>query len=94
MSTFLLKKKQLTIRCFYLHYSTVLAATLESLVHADCAERLCTAYRMFDFSVDARISKREANEVLKAYMVVYVQGTNYAEHSGGDERQPPYMARC
>ena len=33
---------------------------------------------MLGFSVDALISETEANEVIKAYMVTYVQGLNHS----------------
>ena len=71
-------EEKLTSGGFGFHHTAVLAATFESLVHADCVERLCTAYRMLDLSIDAQIGETEANGILKVYLVIYVQGTNYA----------------
>ena len=44
-------EEKLTSSGFDLHHTAVLAATFECLVHADCVERLHTAYRMLGFSV-------------------------------------------
>ena len=44
-------QEKLTSSGFDLHHTAVLAAAFECLVHADCVERLRTAYRMLGFSV-------------------------------------------
>merc|ERR1719162_2751084 len=71
-------EEKLTSSGFDLHHTAVLAATFESLVHADCVERLRTAYKLLGFSVDAQMSEKEANEIIKAYMVMYVEGMNHS----------------
>ena len=86
---------------FNLHLTAVLAPTCEGLVHTYCVERLRTAYRMLGLSVGAQMSQNEANVIIKAYIVMYVQGNEPLDisvagvqgYSGGDQHLLPYMSR-
>jgi len=63
---------------FDLHHIAVLAATFESLVHAENIERLRSAYRVLGYSEsEGVLTDEEADKVVRAYMIMYVLGHDH-----------------
>lgn len=62
-----------------LHDLSVLAATLEHLVHEEAEERLKAVYRAHNFTVKDTISKEEAEQVLEIYMGGYITNEVFSE---------------
>jgi len=56
------------------HEIAVVAATLEHLVHKESIERLRLAYQSMELQPEDEISPKEGEEVLDAYMTLYVLG--------------------
>jgi hypothetical protein len=57
-----------------LHEVAVLAATLEHLAHKEALGRLRVAYDTWNFQADDVISSEESDNVVQAYMAVYILG--------------------
>merc|ERR1719413_92191 len=57
---------------FDLHHVAVFAATLENLIHAESIERLQASYRLLDLPTSGRLSERDAESVVKTYMMLFV----------------------
>jgi diadenosine tetraphosphatase ApaH/serine/threonine PP2A family protein phosphatase len=62
---------------FDLHHVSVFAAALETLVHGESEERLRAAYRLLDLSSDENLPEGDARKVVRAYMLMYIHGSNY-----------------
>lgn len=72
-------ERRLGNHSFTLHHTAVLAATLESFVHAETIERLHAAYRVNLLSRDEdSATEEQVANVLETYMVFYVLGANYS----------------
>ena len=56
----------------------MVVSVFERFVQSDCVERLRTAYRMLGLSVGAQMSENEANVIINAYIVMYVQRMNHS----------------
>jgi len=63
---------------FSLHHVAVLAATLESLVHAETVERLHDSYRLVGLSHEALANKEQVDGAIDTYMLLYVLGANHS----------------
>jgi hypothetical protein len=55
---------------------TVLAATLEHLVHNEVSNHLNATFRLFDVSGGDSVQRDKALEILDAYMAIYIFGGN------------------
>merc|ERR1719382_1641270 len=55
---------------------TVLAATLEHLVHNEVTGHLRTAFRLFGVGGSDRLPRAMASQIVEAYMAVYILGGN------------------
>jgi len=60
-----------------LHGLSVLAATLEDLIHKEAREHLEVAYNVLDVSVGETIGQDISDEVIDTYMTLYVAGAKF-----------------
>jgi hypothetical protein len=70
-------EEKLTREGFDLHHVAIFAAALEALVHGESEERLRAAYRLLGLSSDENMSDQDAKRVVKAYMLMYIHGSNH-----------------
>jgi len=60
---------------FGIHELSVLAATIEHLVHTESLVRLNAAYRSLSFSMEDALGEEEVETVMDTYMTLYVLGS-------------------
>merc|ERR1719436_907030 len=60
---------------------TVLAATLEHLVHSEVSNHLNSTYRIYDLSGEQKVDVLKAQELIDTYMAIYVLGGNISAMS-------------
>mmetsp|Transcript_29806 Transcript_29806/g.52950 ORF Transcript_29806/g.52950 Transcript_29806/m.52950 type:complete len:554 (+) Transcript_29806:102-1763(+) len=58
-----------------LHELTVLAATLEHLIHDEAVSRLAVVYQAHNFSEEARVDEMQLQELIDTYMTIFLMGT-------------------
>jgi len=64
---------------FNLHHTAVLAATLETFVHAETLDRLHAAYRLLDLSRhEDSGDEEETAKAIDTYLLLYVLGSNHS----------------
>jgi len=59
-----------------IHEIAILAATLEHLIHDEAVERLKVSYEANSFSVENRLNRESAAQVIDTYMVLFLLGKN------------------
>jgi len=64
---------------FGLHEVSVLAATLEHLMHDEAIGRLRAAYEAHQLALTDRVDVKEADEIIETYMMSFINGVNLAE---------------
>merc|ERR1719327_1936496 len=64
-------------RGFGLHELSVLAATIEHLVHSEAIKRLGDAFKVHRFLPTSLMSEKQADEVLDTYMAAYILGEDF-----------------
>lgn len=62
-----------------LHELTILAATLEHLIHDEAVERLKVCYQSQNISVDTRVNMFQAQELVDVYMTLFIMGRNISD---------------
>jgi len=67
-------EKRLGEKGFGLHELSVLAATIEHLVHNEALSKLGTAYSIHEQLPTSKLDRTDANEVLETYMMMYILG--------------------
>merc|ERR1719502_1445950 len=67
-------EKRLGGRGFGLNELSVLAATIEHLVHNEAIKRLGDAMKIHDRLPTSLLKPRQADEVLETYMTAYIMG--------------------
>merc|ERR1719436_409121 len=60
---------------------TVLAATLEHLVHNEVSNHLNSTYRVYDLSGEQKVDVLKAQELIDTYMAIYILGGNISAMS-------------
>jgi len=74
-------EKRLAGRGFGLHELTVLAATIEHLVHSEAIKRLGDAFKVHNLFPTSVMSENEADEVLDTYMASYIMAQDLSNMS-------------
>jgi len=69
-------EKRLDRRGMGLHEVSILAATLEHLIHDEAVTRLRAAYRAHALPLEGHISSKQVEEIVDTYMVMFLLGTN------------------
>jgi len=69
-------EQRLNGKGFGIHEIAILAATLEHLIHDEAVERLKVSYEANSFSMENRLNKESAAQVIDTYMVIFLLGKN------------------
>jgi len=80
-------EQRLAGKGFGLHETSVLAATIEHLIHNEAVGRLGSVFNTFSLPVTARVSDAEAEEVLDIYMMAYILGEDLGNMNQSAARQ-------
>jgi len=68
--------KELGVSSFDLHSLAILAATLEHLVRAETINSVYAVFKTLDLPIAGKRNKQQVDDILDAYMMVYVFGLN------------------
>merc|ERR1719326_1152708 len=71
-------------RGFGLHELSVLAATVEHLVHSEAIKRLGDALKVHSFLPTSLMTEKQADEVLDTYMTSYILGEDMSNMTAND----------
>jgi hypothetical protein len=80
-------EKRLGGRGFGLHELSVLAATVEHLVHKETVKRLGEAFKAHNLMPTSLMNENEVDEVLDTYMAGYILGEDFSNMSVADVLQ-------